>query len=172
MRIVIFGVFVAFLAAAAVRAEGVRVGVGAGYVDPSDVGGSIWFTGNTRFHVASNVVVEPELGYWQKSESYQGLVDASVKDFDFGANVLYVFPSKSSVSFWAGAGLGAHVLKGEVGAPGFAASDSETKLGGQLLAGLDYEVGSSIALFGAARYDLVSDFNQFKLYAGLRFGGR
>lgn len=172
MRNVLFGALLSVLATSAAHAEGVKVGVGAGYVDPSNIGGTVWLTGGARFNVSSNVVLEPELGYWQKSESYQGLVDASVKDFNLGANVLYAFPSKGKASFWAGAGLGAHVLKGAIGFPGFSASDSETKIGGQLLAGVDYKIGSSMSLFGGARYDLVSDFNQFKIYAGLRFGGK
>jgi hypothetical protein len=152
------------------RAEGVRIGLGAGYVDPSDVGGTAFFTGNVRFDVARNVALEPEVGYWKKSESVPGLVDVSIKDLNFGVNVLYQFPTSGSLRFSAGAGLGAHVLKGAVGVLGFSESASETKLGGQLLAGLDLKVSSAVALFANARYDLVSDFNQFKVYGGVRFG--
>jgi hypothetical protein len=52
---------------------------------------------------------------------------------------------------------------------GFSASDSATKLGVHLLAGATFGRSASLRYFANARYDLVSDLNQFKLYGGVRF---
>ena len=63
MRNVLFGALLTVLAASAATAEAVKVGVGAGYVDPSNIGGTVWLTGGARFNVSSNVVLEPELSF-------------------------------------------------------------------------------------------------------------
>lgn len=167
---------VGFLIAACVIIAGrasageTAVGLGAGYVDPSDIGGTAWFTGNVRIKVAESVAVEPEVGYWKKTESIPGLLDVSVEDINVGANVLYLVPAGDKVVASLGGGIGAHFLKGAVGALGFEESDTETKFGGNIQAGLDLKVAENVALFANARYDLVSDFNQFKVYGGVRFG--
>jgi len=158
----------AFPASAAAGETG--IGIGAGYVDPSDVGGTAWFTGNVRFKVAEAVAIEPEVGYWKKSESVPGLVDVSVKDLNVGANVLYLVKAGKDVTVSLGGGAGAHFLKGAVGVLGFEESDTETKFGAQILAGLDFKIATNVALFADVRYDFVSDLNQFKAYGGIRFG--
>ena len=145
------------------------IGIGAGYVDPADVGGTAWFTGNVRFKVSHSIAIEPEVGYWKKSESIPGLIDVSIKDLNAGVNVVYLAPVGSSVVVSLGGGVGAHFLKGAVGVPGFEQSESETKFGGQVFGGVDFKVTGSIALFANVRYDLVSDINQFKAYGGIRF---
>jgi len=158
-----------FVAAVSANAGETAIGIGAGYVDPADVGGTAWFTGNVRFKVSDSIAIEPEVGYWKKSESVPGLVEVSIKDLNVGANVVYLAPVGNSVVVSLGGGVGAHFLKGAVGVLGFEESESETKFGGQVLAGLDFKIAENIALFTYVRYDLVSDFNQFKAYGGIRF---
>jgi len=158
-----------FVAAVSANAGETAIGIGAGYVDPADVGGTAWFTGNVRFRVSDSIAIEPEVGYWKKSESIPGLLDVSIKDLNVGANVVYIAPVGSNVVVSLGGGVGAHFLKGAVGVLGFEESESETKFGGQVLAGLDFKIAENIALFTYVRYDLVSDFNQFKAYGGIRF---
>jgi opacity protein-like surface antigen len=158
-----------FVVAVSANAGEAAIGIGAGYVDTADVGGTAWFTGNVRFKVSDSIVIEPEVGYWKKAEGVPGLVDVSIKDLNVGANVVYLAPVGSKAVVSLGGGVGAHFLKGAVGLLGFEESESETKFGGQVLAGLDFEVAESIALFAHVRYDLVSDFNQFKAYGGIRF---
>jgi hypothetical protein len=65
--------------AASANAGEAAIGIGAGYVDPADVGGTAWFTGNVRFKVSDSIAIEPEVGYWKKSESVPGLVDVSIR---------------------------------------------------------------------------------------------
>ncbi len=140
-------------------------GLGVGYVKPSDVDGTIWFTANAQYKVAKDFVVEPELGFWKKTASFPGLLDVSIRDLDVGANALYTTVRKS-LNISVGAGLGAHLLKGVLGSTD---SDSSTKLGFHLLGGLVFGHAKSMHFFANARYDLVSDINQFKLYGGVRF---
>ncbi len=146
------------------------IGFGAGFVDPEVVDGTLWFTGNVRLKVANRLVLEPEVGYWSKSEKLPGIAEASIKDLNAGVNVLYVPTTSGSVEFAIGAGVGAHFLKGEVGVLDvFNESETETKLGIHLLASLGYKVTGGFGVFASVRYDLVSDINQFKVYAGVRF---
>ncbi|HEX9202604.1 MAG TPA: hypothetical protein VF964_01470, partial [Vicinamibacteria bacterium] len=62
-----------------------------------------------------------------------------------------------------------HFLQGAVGVLGFSDSDSSTKIGVHFLAGATFGHAKSAHFFVNARYDVVSDFNQFKLYGGVRF---
>jgi hypothetical protein len=168
---------IAACAASLAEAQERTVGIGIGYVKPSDVDGTIWFTGNVHFKVANNTVVEPEVGYWNKTSTFllqQGRaivpVDVSVSDFNLGANLLYLPPSHgSSVHFAIGAGLGVHFIKGAVGVLGLTDSDSATKFGAHLLAGATFGHAKGMRFFANARYDLVSDISQFKIYGGVRF---
>jgi hypothetical protein len=146
------------------------IGLGLGYVKPSNVDGTIWFTANAHIKLAEKTVLEPELGYWKKSMSFPPLLDVSISDFNLGANVLYRPPShNTSVRFSVGGGLGLHFLSGQAGVLGFSGSDSATKLGVHLLAGATFGRSASLRYFANARYDIVSDFNQFKIYGGVRF---
>jgi hypothetical protein len=146
------------------------VGLGVGFVDPEAVDGTLWFTGNVNIKVANQLVVQPELGYWSKTEKIPALVEASVKDFNVGANLLFVPVTTSALDVGIGAGVGAHFLKGEVGvADVFSESESETKFGVHLLGTVGYKVTGGFQVFAALRFDLVSDINQFKVYGGVRF---
>ncbi|HKC12514.1 MAG TPA: outer membrane beta-barrel protein [Vicinamibacteria bacterium] len=156
--------------ASSLWAQDRSIGLGIGYVKPSNVDGTLWFTANAHFKLAERVVLEPELGYWTKTMSFAPILDISISDFNLGANVLYRPPShNSSVRFSVGAGLGLHFLSGKAGVLGFTASDSATKLGVHLLAGATFGSSPSLRYFADARYDFVSDLNQFKIYGGVRF---
>jgi Outer membrane protein beta-barrel domain len=156
--------------ASSLWAQDRSIGLGLGYVKPSNVDGTIWFTANAHFKLREKVVLEPELGYWRKSMSFPPLVDVSISDFNLGGNVLYRPPShNSSVRFSVGGGLGLHFLSGKAAVLGFGASDSATKVGVHLLAGATFGQSPSLRYFANARYDVVSDFSQFKIYGGVRF---
>jgi hypothetical protein len=171
MRRVLLGSLSVLFLSGPCWADGTSFGVGAGLADPSDIGATPWFTANLRLEVAKNVAIETEGGYWKKTENFLNLLDVSFRDLNFGASAVYLFPSSGKVRFSAGAGLGVHLVKGAVGTLGFSESDTATRLGPQAFAGLDYKMGSA-SLFANVRYDLVSDFNQFKVYGGVRFGGK
>src|SRR5258708_9745626 len=99
--------------ASSLWAQDRSIGLGIGYVKPSNVDGTLWFTANAHFKLAEKVVLEPELGYWSKTLSFPPILDISISDFNLGANVLFRPPShNNSVRFSVGAGLGLHFLSG------------------------------------------------------------
>jgi len=164
---------------AAAQDEGAGLGLGAGAVRP-DVGSeslrsTAWFTGNLRLKVSRYVAVEPEAGYWKRTETVAG-VELSLEDLNFGGSALIIIPA-DRVEIWGGAGGGGHRLKGTL-APGLglSASESRTKFGWHLLGGIDIKLSDHAAVFGAGRYDRIKgdaaqderDLDLTKLYGGLR----
>ncbi len=149
------------------------LGLGLGVVDPEDIDTALWTTLNFRVPVGRQLIVEPELGFWKKTEDIPG-GEISLQDFNLGANLLVDFGGSGAFSFWVGAGLGAHLIKAEVQVGGLdVESDTATELGVHLLGGLDYDIDRDLGLFLAARYDIVTsdgdgNFEQAKVYAGLR----
>jgi opacity protein-like surface antigen len=162
------------LAAAPLQAQDQgSLSLGLGIVKPEDIDSTLYVTANYRFKLTGSLVLEPEVGIWEKSEG-EGDVEISLRDLNFGANLLYVSDMKKT-KLWGGAGLGAHLIKGTLGIGGLGSeSESDTRLGLHLLGGVDYEMGKTVDLYGAVRYDLVSlegdaNLNQAKLYAGVRY---
>ncbi len=164
---ILFVVTSSLLLGPAAQAQESSFGIGAGPVDPQSLPRAVWFTANWRWKLRKNVVVEPEGGYWKKSESTPG-VTSSVRDVSGGLNILYLVPKKG-VTWFAGAGVGAHVIHSAFDIAGFS-SDSNTEVTSalHLMAGVDYKLTGSLRLFGAVRYDTVSDVQQNKVYGGLR----
>ena len=163
-----------FMAALPLHAqEQGSLSLGLGIVSPSDIDSTLWVTANYRFNLTNSLVLEPEVGIWKKDEG-EGDVEVSLRDLNFGANLLYV-SRMTKAKLWGGAGLGAHLIKGTLGIAGAgSAEESDTRLGFHILGGVDYEIASSADLYGAVRYDLVSlegdeSLNQAKFYAGVRW---
>jgi opacity protein-like surface antigen len=158
------------LAAPAAQAqEQASLGFGVGLVKPSDVDSTFWVTANYRFRITDQLSLEPEVGYWKKSDDVPG-VDVSIEDLNFGANAILAFPSRGGgLEPWVGAGLGLHRLKGVVGVGDVDIDETESELGVHLLGGVDFGLSETFDLFAAARYDIVSELNQFKAYGGLRY---
>jgi len=146
------------------------LGLGAGLVDPEDVPSTFWITANYRFGITEHLLLEPEVGYWKKGEDVLG-GDVSIEDLQFGLNAIYrLGGSGTGVRPWAGAGLGVHLLKGVVDFDDSGDfDDTDTEIGIHLLGGADFVMSDALALFAAARFDIVSDLNQFKLYGGVRY---
>ena len=153
---------VALLAGPAAHAQDqASLGFGLGIVKPSDIDSTLFVTANYRFRIGDRLMLEPEVGYWKKGED-----PFKVDDLNLGVSAILRFPDRS-LTPWVGGGLGLHMIDG-------VAADTETKLGFQVLGGLDYRLTDVLDLFGSARYDLVGlegegDLNQFKVYGGLRY---
>ncbi|HEY7510398.1 MAG TPA: outer membrane beta-barrel protein [Vicinamibacteria bacterium] len=153
--------------------EQASLSLGAGYVAPNDVDSTFWVTANYRFRLGDRLLLEPEVGYWEKGDDVPG-VDVSIEDLNFGLNAILPLGSArdTGLSPWVGAGLGLHRLKGVVDLDDDdddAFDETETKLGIHLLGGFDYGLTDTLALYAAARFDIVSDLNQFKVYGGVRY---
>jgi hypothetical protein len=153
-------------------ADEVSLGLGIGTVTPTDVNSTLWFTGNVRFQIGRFFAIEPELGYWSKSQEVF-TVQSSLDDFNFGASALIVLPIDRVKIFFGGGGS-AHHISGRIGVVGLgSASDSTTKGGYQVLGGIDLRIGYRLSLFGTARFDGVKldsgqKLDQTKYYGGLR----
>jgi hypothetical protein len=162
-------------------AEPGQFGVGLGFVHASDVedGGSAWFTANYRVEMRPHLVIEPELGYWKKSEGDPDLVQLGIRDLNVGVHAIFRPEMDGPLRLWMGAGPGVHLVKVYASLLGFSDSETRTKPALHFLGGLDYELNESLVAFGSVRYDVVgqlsletendTSLNQFKLYGGVRF---
>ncbi len=150
--------------------EQASLGFGAGLVRPNEVPSTFWVTANYRFRITDRLWLEPEVGYWEKSDDVTGF-DVTVADLNFGANAILEFGRSGSGELqpWVGAGLGLHRLKGVRDFGDVDLGGTVSKLGIHLLGGVDFGLSETFDLFAAARFDIVSQRNQFKLYGGLRY---
>lgn len=150
------------------------LGAGAGMTKIENTADSALFlTGNLRLKLVGPIFLEPEVGYWKKTES--GLVsDASSEDLSLGANGIVVLPAHP-IELFGGAGVGAHFIDRHAGFAGLTSSSNKVRIGLHVLAGLDFRVSDTLNFFGAARGDFFRDQGsdeeprQTKLYGGLRF---
>jgi hypothetical protein len=150
--------------------EQASLALGAGLVKPRNVDSTFWVTANYRFRIADRFWLEPEVGYWEKSDDIPGF-DVSVEDLNFGVNGILEFGTSGSGALqpWVGAGLGLHRVKGVADVGEAELGETQSKLGLHLLGGADFGLTETFDLFAALRYDIVPDRSQFKAYGGLRF---
>jgi opacity protein-like surface antigen len=151
------------------------LGIGLGAVDPEGVETTLWLTANYRFHLSRRFALEPEVGYWKKSEQALGIT-GSVKDLNFGITALGVFEASRRVDLFVGAGAGIHNITGDIGIAGQGSvSDSITRMGTHVLGGVDLAASNSLRVFLNVRHDLVlveddePELDQTKFYGGFRF---
>jgi hypothetical protein len=151
------------------------LGVGVGYVKASSVQATVVFGADFRFHLSKHFAVSPEVTYWKRSAP-EVLVASSVKDLQFGANLLGVVRPGSKVELFLGGGGGVHQIGGAVSIGGLQASQSLTKGGVDVVGGLTLEVADDLGFFLAARYDWVlglggddpSRLDQYRVLGGFR----
>ena len=175
-RDVIISALLGLALAAPLQAQSSSLGLGVGVVTPEGLDSSMWYTANLRLPLGSYLAIEPEVGYFKLSEEPSDPA-TTFEDLNYGANLLFVLPG-DSLELFAGAGISAHRLKGGLGLAGVGggAEESETRIGVQLLAGLELYLGESLGVFGAVRRDrlretdLALEYTETKFYAGLRAG--
>ncbi len=184
-------------------------GIGLGLISLDEPGISddveIYGTINFRFAIGPDThrpgswrgYLEPELGYWESSES--GDLPSAGRDVPgtarqqlgktdllLGINIVGVQPFHS-VDFFLGAGVGIHFIdqdlrtfsKASDTAPSIAtdSSVSDEALGVNAQFGVDVGLSRRTSLFGVGRFDIVDDGSNAldaKVYLGLRFrfGGK
>ena len=167
--------------------DGISLGIGAGIVKP-DGDGEFYLTANLRIPVRGDrdqrgkdgkrrhrqqnqgikAYIEPEIGYWKRSDDVIDTTDLSV-----GVNLLGVVPGRT-VDYFFGVGFGVHSFDTTANDSSFSEFDgSDTRFGGNFQVGLDVNVTGNLALFGVGRLDLLEggefDDSQTKIYGGLRF---
>jgi len=157
------------------------VGVDAGYVDPDNVPGTVGFGAFANLgNLSPDVRLEPHLGYWSKSQDMDG-DKASISDIALSARALYMFHGTSpKFRPYAGGGLGLHMvhakvdiaaqdLGGGVIIPAMSASDTQTKLGLDLVGGFQTPLSQKNDFKFDLGYTAVSDVAQFSMKAGISF---
>jgi opacity protein-like surface antigen len=156
-------------------------GVDAGFVDPDNVPGTVGFGAFANLgNLSPDVRLEPHLGYWSKSQEMNG-DKASIRDIALSARALYMFHGTSpKIRPYAGGGLGLHMvhakveiaaqdLGGGVIIPAMEASDSQTKLGLDMVGGFQTPLSQKTDFKFDLGYTAVSDVAQFSMKAGISF---
>lgn len=157
------------------RAGETSLAMGLGYVKARRVDATLWYTAGVRFHVRGGFAVEPEIGYWRKAATTQGIT-VSIRDVQFGANALFVHRAGRDIELFVGAGGGVHSVNGELTTRTASMSTSRTKPGVEAVGGADLKAGDALSFFVAARYDWVLGLpgedprrlDQGKFYGGFR----
>ena len=160
---------VAMMSTSAFAAGPLRaVGVEAGYVSPDLTGvenaSGTWIAGMyADFGLPmTNFYVNPFVNYWNWSDDTANS-DATLRDWNLGANLKMTIPMGGPVSPFIAAGASAHMFNAEAGN----LSQSETKWGFQGGAGVKIGVSQSANIITSGWYDHVEDANNWSLRAGL-----
>jgi opacity protein-like surface antigen len=139
-----------------------------GYVNPEQTGGTVGFGAVADMGTLTPALgLELEILYWSKSK---GPSDREItwRDLVLSAHARYRFllPG-SAVKPYMGGGIGPHFVKHE--SEQSSQSETDTKFGLHLLAGVEYKISPKVVLFGEWRYAIVSDLNQFAIFAGAKY---
>lgn len=116
--------------------------------------------------------IEPELGYWKRSED-----DSDVDDLMLGINLVGVVPTRSA-DFYVGVGFALHQLDGTIlrrnggGVVIETLELDDNRLGANVQVGVELHLSESVGVFGSGRLDILDDEpfdRQTKIWGGLRF---
>jgi len=119
--------------------------------------------------ITDNLELVPFLGFWSSGKDELGW-DWSFSDFQFGADVHYGI--KGVEGLYGGGGLSFNIFtsKWEYTYLGqkHDDSDSEFKIGFDILAGYETPIGSKTA-FAEIKYNIINDFNTLEITVGVNF---
>lgn len=121
----------------------------------------------------------PDLSYSTTSKSVGGGT-WKLSDFAINANAHYNFEMEGMLKPYVGAGLGINFFSTTVEVPavvipgfgtigGGSITGSDTKLGINLLAGINYKLNDMLTLIVEPRYVIVSDVNNFQIKVGVTY---
>jgi hypothetical protein len=167
----LLAIFLAYAAFVASEAQAQSIGAGIGIVKlEQDDESSRFLTANVRFPLLGPLQLEPEVGYWKRTETVPA-GELSFEDFSLGVNALLVVPG-TRFQVWGGAGLGAHFLDRTAGIAQIIRDAKSTDIAVHVLGGLDFKLSGPLVVFGVARRDVFGDSSdardQTKFYGGLR----
>lgn len=135
------------------------LGVHLNYGNDSNLGLGVKY----RYGITEHLRIEPAVNYYFKHD-YASM-------WDMEANLHYLFPVADNVSIYPLGGLGyaratAHLSDLGIGWKNV----SDGKIAVNLGAGMDFRVASNIKLNLELKYQIVDNFNQLVLSAGVSFG--
>lgn len=164
-------IFVALSVLVCSEARAQSVGAGAGIVKlEKDDQSSLYLTANVRFPLLGPIHLEPEVGYWKRTQQVPA-GELKYEDFSLGANALLVVPG-ARFELFGGAGIGAHFLDRSAGIAQIIRDAKTTDTAIHVLGGIDVRLSGPLVVFGVARKDVFGDGSderdQTKFYAGLR----
>jgi opacity protein-like surface antigen len=129
--------------------------------------------------ISKGISLFPEIQYFSTSKDVSG-VKWKLSDFAINANVHYNLEMEGAMKPYVGAGLGFNSISSEVEIPSVTAfgitigggtvSATDSRIGINLLAGLNYKINDKMMLMVEPRYVLASDFNHFLIKAGVTVG--
>lgn len=141
------------------------------------ISGTYWITGNIRYHLTKKVLIEGETGYWKKTKRTKPAsadyvdVDSIFQDISIGSNII-ITSGQSKINPYAGAGIDIHFLSVKINPvqfPEIAERASKRKIGKCVFAGVDIKWKSNIWIFISGRYNMISNWNRWNIYSGIRF---
>lgn len=127
--------------------------------------------------VAKDIAIFPDVEYFSTSKSVSGY-DWKVSDFAINVNGHYNIQMEGMLKPYVGAGLGFNFISSTVTLPSYTLfgvtyggeqTESATRLGINLLAGVNYKLSDMLTLVVEPRYVLASDFNHFMIKAGVTY---
>jgi hypothetical protein len=160
------------VAAASLDGRTLRFSLGAAL--PENTGAAPWLAVGVGLRLG-RFSVEPELGFWIKSETAFG-VTASAQDLHAGLNLAWSPVRKGRTRLLLAGGGAAHMVRQSNGlAARDQASETTFRPGVQALLGVEHRLSPRTALFLAARLDLVfrqdaDDELEQRYYGGVRIG--
>lgn len=124
--------------------------------------------------VAKDISLWPDITYWSASKD-----PLKLTNFGVNVNAHYNIAMEGQMKPYVGAGLGYNSLTSTVTIPSFSffgttvgggtASASTSRLGINILAGINYKLNDMLTLVVEPRYVLASDFNHFTAKVGVTY---
>lgn len=133
------------------------VGVYLNYGNDTNLGLGVKY----RYSFNDNWRLEPAFNYYFKHD-YVSL-------WDLGANVHYLFHPVEKINVYPLAGLHYANATAHLKDLGLGDNESDGKIGVDLGAGADFKVASSLSIGVEAKYQIIEDFNQFVISAGITY---
>ena len=140
------------------RADSAAVGAEIGVFRPSDdalePGPSL--DGFYEFYTTPRVSLR--LGVGWTNPGYEGSDDSNLRYVRIGGDLIHNW-ERGTIHPFVGAGLGVYIL--EPREDGESLAESESKLGGVLLAGIEMFTSNTVSIKGEASYHLISNVDNF-----------
>ena len=140
------------------RTDSAAVGGEIGIFRPSDdaLESGLSLDGFYEYYLSPRASLRLGLG-WTKPQ-YEFEPDESLRYVRVGGDLIYNWEG-GTVHPFVGVGLGVYILQPREN--GDDRADSESKLGGVLLGGVEYFTGDTVSIKGEASYHLISDVDGF-----------
>lgn len=138
--------------------DSAAIGADVGVFRPSDddLDSGLSLDGFYEFYMSPRVSVRLGLGW--TNPGYDGAGDVNLRYVRVGGDLIHNWEG-GTIHPFVGAGLGVYIM--EPRANGDSIAESESKLGGVLLGGLEMFTSNTVAIKGEVSYHLISNVDEF-----------